>query len=77
MLGDRLRTVKAGEDTRLVTWSPRLGDPAPPGPSLLDPDLWGEAGLLEVTILYRVAGEAGDRVSWSLITPESGEVVFR
>lgn len=73
MLGERLRAVKAGEDTRLVT-SPRLGDPAPPG--LLDPDLWGEAGLLEVTILYRVAGEAGDRVSWSLITPESGEVVF-
>ena len=73
MLGERLRAVKAGEDTRLVT-SPRLGDPAPPG--LLDPDLWGEAGLLEVTILYRVAGEAGDKVSWSLITPESGEVVF-
>lgn len=75
MLGERLRAVKAGEDTRLVT-SPRLGDPAPPGPGLLDPDLWGEAGLLEVTILYRVAGEAGDKVSWSLITPESGEVVF-
>ena len=72
MLGDLLRAVKTGEDTRLVT-SPRLGEA---WPGLLDPALWGEAGRLVVTSLYRVAGEAGDRVSWSLVTPESGEVVF-
>ena len=72
MLGDLLRAVKTGEDTRLVT-SPRLGEA---WPGLLDPVLWGKAGRLEVTSLYRVAGEAGDRVSWSLVTPESGEVVF-
>ena len=72
MLGDLLRAVKTGEETRLVT-SPRLGEA---WPGLLDPVLWGEAGRLVVTSLYRVAGEAGDRVSWSLVTPESGEVVF-
>ena len=59
MLGDLLRAVKTGEDTRLVT-SPRLGDA---WPGLLDPVLWGEAGRLEVISLYRVAGEAGERVS--------------
>ena len=64
--------MNTGEDTRLVT-SPRLGEA---WPGLLEPVLWGEAGLLEVTTLYRVLGEAGDKVSWSLITPESGEVVF-
>ena len=31
---------------------------------------------MEVTSLYLDPGEAGERVSWSLITPESGEVVF-
>ena len=64
--------MKTGEETRLVT-SPRLGEACP---GLLDPTRWGEAGLLEVTSLYRVPGEAGDMSSWSLVTPESGEVVF-